>query len=172
MEWNQSSTKPPVAYRIDLKEKVAAAWADRLTPREAEVATLLAAGLSVEETGRYLDISDDTVGSHRTRAAKKLSATGLGGDPKPLSVIGRAHGLIWGATTDGPPPTGETVNAKEKTKNLRGQINVLEYCVGILEEDAPDWQQRYGGFRERAKKQIEMLNEDLDSLQRELDQRT
>jgi len=46
----------------------------RLSPREGEVARLLALGLSNKEIGRKLSISDNTVHVHRQRVMKKTGA--------------------------------------------------------------------------------------------------
>ncbi len=58
--------------RMDLVQRLA-----RLTPREQQIMTLVATGLSNKEIGRQLDISFRTVEGHRQRVAEKMQASSL-----------------------------------------------------------------------------------------------
>jgi FixJ family two-component response regulator len=49
----------------------------RLTPRELEILTLVARGLSSKDIGRQLDISFRTVEGHRRRVSEKMGAGSL-----------------------------------------------------------------------------------------------
>lgn len=71
--------------RSSLMERV-----HRLTPREKEVMTLLAAGMSNKEVGLKLNISHRTVEVHRSRIMEKMKAESF---PK-LIDMARACGMI------------------------------------------------------------------------------
>lgn len=62
---------------------------DRLTPRETEVAALVAEGLSHKSVARRLGISSDMVKVHASRAAQKLPGIG-----RPSVKITRIFSLI------------------------------------------------------------------------------
>ena len=63
---------------------------DRLTPREFEIFCHLAAGESVEDIARALNISPKTVGTHYTQLKKKLDATNVA----ELTLLAVRAGLV------------------------------------------------------------------------------
>jgi two-component system, LuxR family, response regulator FixJ len=60
--------------RLRARQAEAQAMLERLSPREREVARLLALGLSNKEVARDLDISDNTVHVHRQRITEKTGS--------------------------------------------------------------------------------------------------
>lgn len=60
--------------RLRARQAEARAVLERLSPREREVARLLALGLSNKEVARDLDISDHTVHVHRQRITEKTGS--------------------------------------------------------------------------------------------------
>lgn len=60
--------------RLHVRRQEALALLERLSPREREVARLLALGLSNKEVARELDISDHTVHVHRQRITDKTGS--------------------------------------------------------------------------------------------------
>lgn len=70
------------------RSQEAQALLDRLSVREAEVARLLAIGLSNKEVGRQLAISENTVHVHRQHAMEK---TGVGSAAELARLILRAN---------------------------------------------------------------------------------
>lgn len=62
------------SQRVRTRQAEAKAVLERLSPREREVARLLALGLSNKEVARDLDISDNTVHVHRQRITEKTGS--------------------------------------------------------------------------------------------------
>ena len=79
---------------LDHQRRKPDAFVKMLTPRERDILGLMAAGLSDQEVSTQLNISPETVGTHRRNASRKLD---IHGDRK-LMHCARTLGLEFAAT--------------------------------------------------------------------------
>lgn len=93
------ATVPPAQTRPAESRPASAQLPDRLTPREAEVLALIAAGLSNTEIAQHLVVSEGTVKSHINHVFVKIGAR----DRAQAVRYAYQHGLADGDTK---PPSG------------------------------------------------------------------
>ncbi|WP_245623885.1 response regulator transcription factor [Paraburkholderia nodosa] len=79
-----------LAGRNPLRQTASGGPFEALTLRETEVLAMLAGGLGNKEIARQLDISDNTVKSHRSSIFGKLGAT----HRTEAVILGMRHGFV------------------------------------------------------------------------------
>lgn len=98
----------------ETRNHAARALLESLSPREAEVAELLLAGLRTTEMAERLRLSPRTVEMHRSRLLRRLGART---SAEAVSIVGEAHALVLGSggSWERPAPAGR-VNAAGRAR--------------------------------------------------------